>query len=133
MDKKDRIVIVDTCIWIEFFRGGNIISENLRQLITQERVSGTGVVLSELLQGAKSNREQSAIMEIFDFIDYVEMTRITWIEVGKLSARLRAAGKTIPLSDISVACCALKANYLIYTIDSHFLEIPGIHLFKTID
>ena len=124
--KNNLKVIVDTCIWIEYFRSKSTISNRLKDLISNNLVVGAGVVLAELLQGIKTNKEQKIIIDAFNSFEYIETTKDLWIESGKLAGELRSLGKTIPLSDIILACCAKKYQYHIFTIDKHFKDIPEI-------
>lgn len=127
-DKTNLKVIVDTCIWIEFFQTKSETSNHLKKLISANLVAGTGIILAELLQGVKNTREKDIIIDIFNTIEYIGITKELWIESGNLAKKLRSQGKTIPLSDISIACCAKKYNYSIFSIDKHFQDIPNIHV-----
>ncbi len=123
-------VIADTCIWIEFFRTKSEISNRLRKLIANNLVVGTGIIIAELLQGTKTSKEQDIVINIFDTLEYIEITKKLWIESGNLASKLRSIGKTIPLSDILLACCAREHQLQIFTIDKHFQEIPNIKLYQ---
>lgn len=127
--KNNTKVIVDTCIWIEYFRTKSVISNRLRDLISNNLVAGVGIIIAELLQGIKTKKEHEIITDIFDTIEDLEITREIWIESGILARELRSHGKTIPLSDIIIACCARKHRYQIFTIDKHFQMIPDIAVF----
>lgn len=125
--KSNRKVIADTCIWVEFFRTKSEISSCLRDLISNNHVAGVGIIIAELLQGIKTNKERDIIIDIFNTIEYIEITQDIWIESGILARKLRSLGKTIPLSDIVIACCAKKHKFQIFTIDKHFQAIPDIN------
>ena len=122
-------VIADTCIWIEFFRTKSETSNRLKELIANNLVVGTGIILAELLQGIKTSKEQDIVINIFDTLEYIEITKKLWIESGNLASKLRSRGKTIPLSDIAIACCAREHQLHIFTIDKHFQDIPDIKLY----
>ncbi len=119
-------IIADTCIWIEFFRTKSKISEQIKEFIADNLVVGTGIILAELLQGIKTNKERKIVVNTFNALDYIEITKDIWIESGNLANELRSSGKTIPLSDIILASCARKFQYPIFTIDKHFQDIPDI-------
>ncbi len=126
--KNNPKVIADTCVWIEFFRTKSEMSNRMRDLIASSSVAGTGLIIAELLQGIKTNKEREIITDIFNTIEYLEITKDIWIESGMLSRKLRSLGKTIPLSDIVIACCARKYQYQIFTIDNHFQAITDIKI-----
>ncbi|MCP4042336.1 MAG: PIN domain-containing protein [Gammaproteobacteria bacterium] len=128
MPANDK-VIIDTCLWIEFFRSKSELSDRVKALIRDKQVAGTGIILSELLQGARGEKERNIISTIFSSLEYIEMTRELWIKAGTLAGKLRSQGKTIPLSDISIACCAMENDYRVFTIDKHFQDIPEANLY----
>lgn len=126
---NNQKVIADTCIWIEFFRTRSEISNLLKDLISKNLVVSNGIIIAELLQGVKTSRAKDIVMDTFNVFEYIEITKELWLESGNLARKLRSKGKTIPLSDVIIACCAKKHQYRIFTIDKHFQDIPGINLF----
>lgn len=116
--KNNPKVIADTCIWVEFFRTKSETSNCLRDLIANNLVAGVGIIIAELLQGIKTHREHEIVLDVFNVIEYLEITKDVWIEAGMLSRRLRSQGKTIPLSDITmlVAQRNISIRYLPLTI-----------------
>jgi len=126
--KSERKIIADTCVWIEFFRTRSEISNKMKELISDDLLAGTGIILSELLQGAKGAKEREVIIDIFNTMEYIEMTKTLWQNTGETAGALRTKGITLPLSDISIACCAQENGYKVFSIDSHFSEIPGLDL-----
>ena len=127
--KPNPKVIADTCIWIEFFRTKSETSNRLKSLIANHLVIGTGIILAELLQGIKTSKEQEIVIDIFNTIEYIEITKALWIKSGNLASVLRSQGKSIPLSDIVIASCAREHQMLIFTIDKHFNDIPHVKLY----
>ena len=127
--RNNTKVIADTCIWIEFFRTKSETSNRLKELIANNLVVGTGIVLAELLQGTKTSKEKDIVINIFDTLEDIEITKKLWTESGNLASELRSSGKTIPLSDITLACCAKEHQLYIFTIDTHFKDIPHIKLY----
>ena len=109
-------------------RAKSRISNHLKEFISNNLVFSTGVIIAELLQGVKTNKEREIIVDIFNTIEYIEITKEIWMESGNLARELRSIGKKIPLTDILLACCAKKYQYYIFTIDKHFEHIPGIKI-----
>jgi predicted nucleic acid-binding protein len=125
----DTRIIVDTTIWIEFFRNPeSAVANHLKDLLRQRRVIMVGIVLAEILQGVKAHREASLVLTSFTRLPYSEMTRDRWQQAGEISASLRKKGTTIPLSDLIITASALAEGYEIYTLDPHFKRIPGVTL-----
>jgi len=124
-------VLVDTSIWIEYFnKPDSKAGTSLENLLKQGRVLGAGLVLTELLQGAKIEKEFELILDNMTALPFLETTLNTWIDAGRISFSLRKKGITIPTSDLIIASLALESHCLIFTLDPHFNRIPGIKLFK---
>ena len=123
-------VLPDTCIWIEFFRDGRSkAAEKMDRLLQTSSLYTCGPVLYELLQGIRSSSEKSAVLDNLSGVEYVEMTRDTWIAAAALSQELRASGTTIPFSDIIIAALCMQYKLAICSEDSHFRSIRDLEHF----
>jgi predicted nucleic acid-binding protein len=125
-------ILPDTCAWIDFFRGRQTpLAEALGDSLTRVEVVTCGVVLYELLQGIKNQSEEVLVQNAFQALSHLEMTRDLWISAGRLSAKLRRDGHTLPFSDIVIAAVALDSGSAILTIDRHFEAVPGLVIVKS--
>ncbi len=122
-------ILVDTCIWIEFFRQDSEIGSRLVRLLSDEIVWNCGIVLFELLQGIKSETEKAEIQSAIAGLPYTEMSPLIWQRAAELSRTLKKSGLSIPLSDIFIASVAIEYNLSIFTIDKHFEQVPGVKLY----
>ena len=121
-------VLVDTTIWIEFFRQGATIGEPLEGLLMENGVWTCGIVLFEILQGIKSEGEKSKILTLLAGLPYVEMTKALWQRAAVLSASLRKGGVSLPLSDIFIGTLAIENDLSVFTLGNHFLQIPNLRI-----
>jgi len=122
-------IIVDTCVWIEFFRKRESdFTLHLSGLLRERRVRMVGMVLAEILQRIKVPKEANLVRQSLERLPYLEMTRNVWEKAGEISASLRTKGITIPLSDLIIAALALSEGQQIFTIDPHFKEVRGLRL-----
>ena len=121
-------VLVDTTIWIEFFRQGATIGEPLEGLLMENGVWTCGIILFEILQGIKSEGEKSKILTLLAGLPYVEMTKALWQRAAVLSASFRKSGVSLPLSDILIATIAIENDLSVFTLDNHFAQIPNLKL-----
>lgn len=126
------MVIADTSVWIEYLKGGSESARTaLRNLIRAGQVAMVGVVLAELLQGCRTSRESGAILSEVTGLSFLETDFAAWRRTGELSASLRAAGITLPMSDVVIAALAMEHNCQVLTLDPHFEQIPGLSLFRS--
>jgi predicted nucleic acid-binding protein len=122
-------IIVDTCVWIEFFREPESeFTLHLKGLLLERKVIMVGMVMAEILQGVKAPKEANLVEQSLAKLRYLEITRDIWVTAGEISASLRSTGITIPLSDLIIAAIALSGNHEIFTIDPHFNKIDGLRL-----
>lgn len=122
-------IIVDTCVWIEFFREPESeFTLHLKSLLRERKVIMVGMVMAEILQGVKSPKEANLVEQNLAKLPYLEITREIWVTAGKMSASLRSTGNTIPLSDLVIAAMALSGNHAIFTVDQNFTKIDGLRL-----
>ena len=122
-------IIVDTCVWIEFFRKPESkLTIHLKGLLRELKVIMVGMVVAEILRGVKDPKEANFVKQSMGKLPYFEITRDIWESAGEISASLRSTGVTIPLSDLIIACASFSGNYKIFTIDPHFEKIDGLRL-----
>ncbi|MDN3515864.1 MAG: PIN domain-containing protein [Candidatus Brocadia sp.] len=123
-------VLPDTCIWIEYFKpGASALKQTLERLLLNESVFVCGPILYELVQGLKSDKEKTNIVDAMKSLEYIEMSESLWIKAGEISSTLHKSGKTLPLSDILIAALVIKNNLSIFTTDKHFEEIKDVLLY----
>ncbi|PZC49006.1 MAG: hypothetical protein C1O27_000375 [Chloroflexi bacterium] len=125
------MVIVDTSVWIQFMRARNSLEHlELARLIRAGQAVMVGPVLAEILQGARSQEEYERLFFDLTALPYAETSRETWAEVGLLSYQLRREGSPVGVVDLTIAALALEYGHGVYTLDKHFLRIPGLLLHR---
>ena len=122
-------VIVDTSAWVEYVRGHDPARrEAVATLVQQGQAHICGVVLAELLAGARTVQDRQRIDTAFKGLPYLEASRSTWTHLGNLAGALRSQGITIPFPDLLIATLALEHNLSLLTHDAHFQRIPRLRL-----
>lgn len=120
-------VLVDTSVWIEFFRGGAAgVVDRLDELIKGGVVFTAAIVLAELLQGARSDREVGVIEDMRESFPVLVEDAATWIRAGKLSRQMRRTGKRVHLADCLIAILAADNGCRVASLDVHFLAIAAV-------
>lgn len=78
------MILVDTSIWIEFFRGKEPYFTKLKELIEASEVLAHEVVFGELLQVCKNKAEFNFILEYWESLNNI-VSNGSFILAGKLS------------------------------------------------
>lgn len=99
---------------------GNLVAE----LIETNQAAITGVVIAELLQGVKQEKESRRLRVLFHSIYYLPTEDNDWFDAGQLAQQLRAKGITLPLTDILIAVIAQRYALPVLTLDKHFQHLP---------
>lgn len=117
-------VLVDTSVWVDYFRGASApVAEKLDLLLSEAEVCVPKIVVAELLQGAKSDREVAAIENLLEALTIIDHGANTWLRAGRLSRGLRSRGNTVHLIDCYIAVIAEESGCALLTLDEHFQEI----------
>jgi hypothetical protein len=124
------MIIADANAWIDFWkRPSSQTGEILQVLIRSGRVALIGIVLAELLRGARSERERRRMSDMLDGLPYFEMDRNTWERAGAIAMDLDARGLPIPITDAYIAAVAIEGDHEVLTRDGHFDRVPGLRLY----
>ena len=118
--------LVDTSVWIDFFRGIASTKEFLTKQIARDKVFTAGPVLFELLQEIKSSEEREQVKEALLSVNFLEITPEDWEGAALISRELRSKGITIPMTDLLLAQLAKTHDLEIISLDPHFDQIPRI-------
>ncbi len=123
-------VLVDSCIWIEFFNMADSPEKRrVDSLLDADAVATCGVVLAELVHGVREDSDVGVLLGHFEPLRYLEVTRRVWVSAGRTLMALRRRGIAIPLSDVLVGELCKEQDCQVYTLDAHFHQIPGLTLY----
>lgn len=120
-------VLVDTSVWIDFFRGGSSVKvARLEELIRQqEDICCCGFILTEVLQGIREEQEFVATKRLFEGLIYLPDDRSTFELGAGIYRELRRKGATIrsPI-DCLIAATVVQhgVNLLESDRDFHYID-----------
>ncbi|MFB5651101.1 PIN domain-containing protein [Leptospira wolffii] len=116
------MILVDTSVWIEFFRGNDPYFSELKDLIESSEVIVHEVVFGELLQGCKNKNEVSFILEYWENLNTLTSDG-SFLSAGKLSFESKHIDKGIGLID-SVLINEVRSKKLqLWTLDKKILKV----------
>jgi predicted nucleic acid-binding protein len=123
----DEVVLIDTSAWIEFLRPRAVVSPEMREAVQACIESGRaricGVVIAELLQGAKGNKEIEQLQSLFDTVPSLVMQETDWQTAGLKIRQLKSQGLSAPITDAVIAAIALRHRMRVLTLDQHFAHL----------
>jgi len=123
------MVIVDTSVWIDFFRGKATpeVGKLERFLAEGEDVCICGIILTEVLQGIRDDSDYARTLSRFDAFLFLDMNRRTFVKAAQIYRTLRRRGITISkVIDCLIAASAIEHNIALLHNDRDFDPIEHI-------
>jgi hypothetical protein len=117
-------VLVDTSVWIEYFRPGNDL-DKLDFIIDENLVVTNDLILAELVPFLKV-RKQNKIVSLLHNIKKLQ-TDINWEQIIEFQYKCLKSGLNgVGIPDLIIAQNAKQNDCEIYTLDNHFQRIKDI-------
>lgn len=120
------MVLVDSTVWIDFFSGSTTPQvTTLGSLISgRQDICLCGVILAEVLQGIRDEKEHEKTRSILLDLLYLPMSRETFLLAADIYRSLRARGITIRNSvDCMIAAVCIENNVVLLQNDKDFDHI----------
>jgi len=117
-------VLVDTSVWIEYFRSGKN-SEKLDFIIDENLAVTNDLILAELIPFLKI-RNQRKIVKLLNSINKLELY-IKWNEIIDYQVKCLKNGLNgVGIPDLIIAQNAKQNHCTIYSLDNHFNLLKDI-------
>ena len=124
-------VIVDTSVWIDYFRSGNN-SAKLDFLIDEELIVINDLILAELVPFLKVQNQRNIIKLLFN-IKKLNLT-LNWDQIIEFQFNCLKNGLNgIGIPDLIVAQNAKQNRCEIYSFDNHFRLMKDILELQLVD
>lgn len=131
------VILVDTTVWIDWFKG-----LDTPQVLKLERLIGEnadicvcGVILTEVLQGIRDDKDYAAVASNFESFIYLPMGPMTFKKAAEIYRTLRRKGVTIRNTvDCMIAAVAIEHDIPLLHHDRDFSPIAkncGLQVIET--
>ena len=121
-------VLVDTSLWVEYFRSGNN-SEELDFLIDENLIVTNDLILAELIPFLKV-RKQRKLTNLLLNINKLNLS-ISWSQIIEYQYKCLKNGLNgVGIPDLIIAQNAKQNNCEIYSLDNHFSLMKDILTLK---
>lgn len=112
------LVLVDTSIWIDYFRDGNG-SPDLDALIDENIVATNDIILAELIPYLKIKKQIKVIKLLQEIIRLP--LQVNWEEIMEFQVKcLRSGAIGVGIPDLMIAQNARANSCKVYSLDKHF-------------
>lgn len=122
-----ELVLVDTCIWVQFVnRPQSRDKKAVDALLDDDRAALIGPIVAEILLGFRRDDQADWVASVLRGPHFLQVTWQEWRAAARLGRQLTAAGHGLPLSDLVIAAVALERNLTVYSTDRHFDTLPDL-------
>ena len=122
-----RLIVVDTSVWIDYFRRGtSTAAQRLEKLLHEEVVFLTPVIRAELLSGTPTQQAYDLLKDRLSVIPLLEGPSHLWDLVAQGRFRLARKGIQASLIDVSIAVVARHHRCALYSLDKDFSQISKV-------
>ena len=119
-------ILVDTSVWIDFFRKVSSRETELfkEALARREQIFVTGIIAQEILQGIRQDSQHDSVLRYLLLFSRIDDEFDNYLAAAKIYRALRRRGRTIrsPV-DCLIAALAMKRNVSLLHSDSDFTAI----------
>ena len=123
------MVLIDSSPWIDLLSGSLTAEAQLleRWLGDGTPVATTGIVLQEVLQGARTDRELFLLRNRLGRLPFLRSDKETHVEAARFYRKARARGWVVPAADALIAATAVTHGVSLLTADlRHFRALARV-------
>ncbi|HQO02816.1 MAG TPA: PIN domain-containing protein [Spirochaetota bacterium] len=123
-------VLVDSSVWIEYFRGSKSIGvSTFNELLDNNQLCINDLILSELLPSILHQKEYH-VVDLLKSINNIPII-IDWYEIIDFQTKnIKNGYNNIGIPDLIIIQNVLQNNLVLYSIDKHFTFLQKLYKFK---
>lgn len=119
--------LIDSSVWIEYLRpkGSQKVKERVRDILQKEEAISCGIVIVEILRGAKSEKDFQLLNHSLRSLPQIPIDDVVIERASKWGFLLERRGKSVPTTDLVIAAAAYKRARILHA-DSDFGLISSV-------
>ena len=119
-------LLVDSSVWVDFFRGGRDVVRRVDAALAKDRVAVCGPVVAEVLSGARTRADFVRVKDAFEGLTLLPDPVDSWPRVAEARFSLARRGTQASLVDVLIALTAADAGHALLTRDADFRRIASV-------
>jgi len=121
--------LIDSSAWIEYLRpnGSKKVKDKVRDILEKDDAATCGIVVVEILRGAKDDRLFETLKETLLSLPQIQMNDEVIEKAAQWGYTLDRKGKTVSTTDLFIAAAASDKAVVLH-IDSDFEIIASLGL-----
>ena len=108
--------LIDSSAWIEYLRpkGSKKIKERVKEILQKEEAVSCGVVVAEILRGAKNEKDFRSLHESLTSLPQIPIEGAVIERASQWGFLLDRRGKSVSTTDLLIAAAAYKKACLLH-------------------
>lgn len=128
------MIILDTSVWIEYFRQNEPIANQVSTLLAEQKVIAVEPVFAELMFGVRNAQERNVIRTFWQILPRADLEEESLFKTSDLAFQYDFQDKGIDLIDALVIRTAQMANHQLWTLNKRIISIlDNVQLFHASD
>lgn len=110
------MIIIDTSVWVEFFKNNSLYYPSVREMLENQSVLTIDCIFAELLQGARNQNERDVILSYWNNVPVVDIENL-YINAGIYSSENKLISRGIGLIDSVIIVSSNHYKAQVWTLD----------------
>ncbi len=108
--------LIDSSAWIEYLRpkGSKKVKERVKEILQKEEAVSCGVVVVEILRGAKNEKDFRSLHESLTSLPQIPIDDAVIERASQWGYLLDRKGKSVSTTDLLIAAAAYKKAHLLH-------------------
>lgn len=119
------MIVVDTSVWIDFFRGREPVTARLRELLDRDEVALAIPVRIEILSGARKT-EVGRLARLLAALPVLHPSAETWFRIEEWVTAAIAAGQRFGVGDLLIGALAAENGCSLWSLDTDFRRMSRL-------
>ncbi len=111
------MILIDTSVWVEFFRQQRVYADHIRVLLKKKAVVTVEPIFSELLYGVSNKQEYEVIHSFWQMLPKMEFTEGSMIEAASLARQRNYHLMGIGVLDAAIIRAAEEGEHRLWTLN----------------
>ncbi|MBN1790261.1 MAG: PIN domain-containing protein [Bacteroidales bacterium] len=126
------MILVDTSVWIEFFKQNNDFIRYMESLLKNRQVITIEPIFSELIFGAKNDKEKNYLLAYWKILPKIKFSSDSLLHAADFASSSNYCNLGIGLIDAVIILAAVENSCRIFTLDKKIIRtIDKDYLFLT--
>ena len=122
--------LIDSSLWIDYFRpkGSSAVKSRVRQVLQNDEALTCGIVIVEVLRGARTEAEYSMLEESITSLQQIPFDNEIFNRAAQWAYQMDRKGRIISTTDLLIASAAFGKALLLHNDEDFETIAAHVHI-----